>query len=303
MKGFTAEDVPDQSGKTFFITGANTGLGFEAAKALAGKNARVILGCRSPEKAEQALRAILDEHPGADVCQVEIDLGNLSSVRRAAAEVAQEPRLDVLINNAGIMGPPYQLTEDGFESQFGVNHLGPFALTGLLLEKLRQTPNARIVSTASIAHRRGKIDFDDINAEKNYSAIRRYAMSKIANLYFCYELQHRLEASGDETETISVAAHPGIAETELTRYIPGALMLAAPLFRPLLNSAAQGAWPTLLAATGKDVRGGQYFGPRKRGETAGPAVRVESNRRSHDSRIAEKLWDLSIEMTGVDPGI
>ncbi len=301
MKGFTAKDVPDLSGKTFFVTGANTGLGFEAAKALAGKNARVILGCRSPEKAEQARAAILKEYGSADVGFVEIDLGKLSSVKQAAAEVAQEPRLDVLINNAGIMIPPYQLTEDGFESQFGVNHLGPFALTALLLDKLRSTPAARVVSTSSIAHKRGRIDFDDINAEKRYSAIQRYAMSKIANLYFCYELQRRLSAAGDAT--ISVAAHPGIAETELTRYIPGALMLATPLFRPLLNSAAQGAWPTLLAATGEDVRGGEYFGPSKRGETAGPAVRVKSNRKSHDSKIAERLWDLSIEMTGVDPQI
>jgi NAD(P)-dependent dehydrogenase (short-subunit alcohol dehydrogenase family) len=301
MKRFTAKDVPDLSAKTFFITGANTGLGFEAAKALAGRNARVILGCRSPEKAEQARAAILQKHGSADVGIVEIDLGKLSSVKQAAAAVAQEPRLDVLINNAGIMIPPYQLTEDGFESQFGVNHLGPFALTALLLDKLRSTPAARVVSTSSIAHKRGRIDFDDINAEKRYSAIQRYAMSKIANLYFCYELQRRLAAAGDET--ISVAAHPGIADTELTRYIPGALMLATPLLRPLFNSAAQGAWPTLLAATGEDVRGGEYFGPCKRGETAGPAVRVKSNRRSHDTGIAERLWDLSIEMTGVDPQI
>ncbi len=143
MKRFTAKDVPDLSAKTFFITGANTGLGFEAAKALAGRNARVLLGCRSPEKAEQARAAILQKHGSADVGIVEIDLGKLSSVKQAAAAVAQEPRLDVLINNAGIMIPPYQLTEDGFESQFGVNHLGPFALTALLLDKLRSTPAAR----------------------------------------------------------------------------------------------------------------------------------------------------------------
>jgi NAD(P)-dependent dehydrogenase (short-subunit alcohol dehydrogenase family) len=301
MKGFTAKDVPDQGGKTVFITGANTGLGYEAAKVLAGKNARVIIGCRSRDKAEQAREGILAEHIKADVAIVEIDLGSLESVKKAAAEVAEEERLDILINNAGIMIPPYELTRDGFESQFGVNHLGPFALTGLLLDKLRATPGARVVSTASLAHRRGRIQFDDINAEQGYSAVKRYAMSKVANLFFGYELQRRLSAAGDDT--ISVAAHPGVADTELTRYIPGPLMLAVPLLRPLLNTAAQGAWPTLYAATGEDVEGGDYYGPSKRLETAGPAVKVRSTRHSHKEDVAERLWDLSIEMTGVDPGI
>jgi len=301
MTSFTAKDVPDQTGKTIFITGANTGLGYEAAKTLAGKGARVIIGCRSRSKAEQARDSILADYPKADVTVVELDLADLASVKKAAARVAKEPRLDVLINNAGIMIPPYELTRDGFESQFGVNHLGPFALTGLLLEKLRATPDARIVSTSSIAHKRGKIHFDDINAEQGYNPITRYAQSKIANLYFAYELQRRLEAAGDST--ISVAAHPGIADTELTRYIPRALMLVAPVFRPLFNTPAQGAWPTLCAATMPGVRGGEYYGPGKRRETAGPAVRVESNRRSHDTAVAKKLWELSIDMTGVDPGI
>ena len=301
MTGFTADDVPDQTGKTVFITGANTGLGYEAAKVLAGKGARVIIGCRSKDKATKASKSILAEHPAADVAVVELDLGDLASVKKAAAVVAKEPKLDVLINNAGIMIPPYELTRDGFESQFGVNHLGPFALTGLLLEKLRGTPDARIVSTASIAHKRGKIHFDDISAERGYNPIVRYAQSKIANLYFAYELQRRLEAAGDST--ISVAAHPGIADTELSRYIPRALMLIAPLFRPLFNTPAQGAWPTLCAATMPGVHGGEYYGPSRRSETAGPAVRVQSNRRSQDEAVARRLWELSIEMTGVDPGI
>ena len=301
MTGFTATDVPDQTGKTIFITGANTGLGYEAAKTLAGKGGRVLIGCRSKAKAEQARESILAQHPSADVAVVELDLGNLVSVKKAAAVVAKEPALDVLINNAGIMIPPYELTKDGFESQFGVNHLGPFALTGLLLEKLRSTPGARIVSTASIAHKRGKIHFDDINAEKGYNPIVRYAQSKIANLYFAYELQRRLEAAMDKT--LSVAAHPGIADTELSRYIPRALMLLAPIFRPLFNTPAEGAWPTLCAATKPGVQGGEYYGPSKRNGTAGPAVRVESNRRSHDKDVVKRLWELSIEMTGVDPGV
>jgi NAD(P)-dependent dehydrogenase (short-subunit alcohol dehydrogenase family) len=301
MNGFTAQQVPDQTGKTVFITGANTGLGFEAAKVLAGSGARVIIGCRSKDKAEAAREKILAEHSQGDVAIVAIDLADLDSVREAAAVVAKEERLDILINNAGIMMPPFELTQDGFESQFGVNHLGPFALTGLLLEKLRANPGARVVSTSSIAHKRGKILFDDINAEKHYSTVARYGMSKIANLYFAYELQRRLSAAGDDL--ISVAAHPGIADTELSRYLPRALMLAAPLFRPLLNTAAQGAWPTLCAATAEDVQGGEYYGPCKRRETAGPAIRVESTGRSHDKDTASKLWDLSIEMTGVDPAV
>ena len=301
MKGFTATDVPDQTGKTIFITGANTGLGFEAASVLAGQNARVIIGCRSKDKAQQARETILKRHPEADVAIVALDLSDLASVKTAADAVAKEARLDVLINNAGIMIPPYELTRDGFESQFGINHLGPFALTGLLLDKLRATPGARIVSTSSIAHKRGKIHFDDINAEHGYNTIARYAQSKIANLYFAYELQSRLTAAGDDT--LSVAAHPGIADTELTRYLPRALMLFAPLFRPLFNTPAEGAWPTLCAATDASVRGGDYYGPSKRNETAGPAVKVRSNRRSHDKAVAQKLWDLSIEMTGIDPGV
>lgn len=301
MRGFTAKDVQDQSGKTVFITGANTGLGYETAKVLAGKNARVIIGCRSKDKADQARSKILSEHGKADVSIVELDLGSLESVNKAAAAVAKEERLDVLINNAGIMIPPYELTQDGFESQFGVNHLGPFALTSLLLEKLRTTPGARVVSTASVAHKRGRIIFDDINAEDGYNTVKRYAMSKVANLLFCYELQRRLSAAGDGT--VSVAAHPGIADTELTRYIPRPLMLLAPLFRPLLNTAAAGAWPTLLAATKENVKGGEYFGPSKRRETAGPAIQVQSTGYSHNEEVASKLWELSIEMTGVDPGI
>ena len=301
MKGFTAADVPDQTGKTIFITGANTGLGFEAAKVLAGMGARVLIGCRSRDKAQQARSKIMAQHPAADVAVVELDLGSLDSVKKAAAVVAKEPRLDVLINNAGIMIPPYELTPEGFESQFGVNHLGPFALTALLLDKLRSTPDSRVVSTSSIAHKQGKIYFDDINAEQRYNAVVRYAQSKLANLYFTYELQRRLAAAGDNT--ISVAAHPGIATTELSRYLPRALVLLTPLFQPLFNTAAQGAWPTLCAATMPGVRGGDYYGPSKRRETAGPAVKVKSTGRSHDRAVARELWELSIAMTGVDPGL
>ncbi len=297
MTGFTAADVPDQTGKTIVVTGANTGLGFEVAKTLAGKGARVLLGCRSVSKAQAAKDRILAIFSKADVVIVELDLGSLVSIQKAAQQINQELRLDILINNAGIMVPPLAYTQDGFESQFGVNHLGPFVLTSLLLNKIRATTDARIVSTASIAHRKGKIDFDDINSKKYYGAWARYAQSKIANLYFGYELQRRLHAIGDNT--ISVVAHPGIADTELPRYIPKPFMLLMPVLKLFFNTAEQGAWPTLCAATMVGVKGGEYYGPSKRGEIAGPAIKVRSNKRSHSESIAKKLWELSIEMTGV----
>ena len=297
MTGFTAADVPDQTGKTIVVTGANTGLGFEVAKTLAGKGARVLLGCRSVSKAQAAKDRILAIFSKADVVIVELDLGSLVSIQKAAQQINQELRLDILINNAGIMVPPLAYTQDGFESQFGVNHLGPFVLTSLLLNKIRATTDARIVSTASIAHRKGKIDFDDINSKKYYGAWARYAQSKIANLYFGYELQRRLHAIGDNT--ISVVAHPGIADTELPRYIPKPFMLMMPVLKLFFNTAEQGAWPTLCAATMVGVKGGEYYGPSKRGEIAGPAIKVRSNKRSHSESIAKKLWELSIEMTGV----
>ena len=300
-KGFTESDVTDQSGKTIVITGANTGLGYEAARVLSAKGARVIIACRSQQKAEDAIARIENENGRVDVSHVALDLGDLSSVSNCADQLQSEDKIDILINNAGIMVPPYELTTDGFESQFGVNHLGPFALTGLLLDKLAAAPAPRVVNTSSMAHHRGKIYFGDINAENGYRAIPRYAMSKLANLLFTYELQRRLEASGQHT--LSVACHPGIADTELSRYIPALLNMLTPLMKPLFNTAASGAWPTLCAATSDDISGGDYIGPAKRRETAGPAVKVRSNRASRDQDVAQRLWDLSIEMTGVDPGI
>ncbi|MEH6636876.1 MAG: oxidoreductase [Halioglobus sp.] len=299
--GFTEQDVPSQNGKTIVITGANTGLGYEAARVLSAKGARVVIACRSEQKAHDAIARIEKANGKVDVAYVALDLGDLASVRSCAQELQSEANIDILINNAGIMIPPYELTKDGFESQFGVNHLGPFALTGLLLDKLSKSAAPRVVNTSSIAHRSGKMRFDDINAEKGYNTIARYGMSKIANLLFSYELQRRLDAAG--SSTISVACHPGIADTELSRYAPGFLKIFLPLARPLFNSAASGAWPTLCAATSPNVAGGDYIGPTKRRETAGPAVKVRSTRPSHDEAVAKRLWDLSIAMTGVDPGI
>ncbi len=210
---FTADDVSDQSGKTFFVTGANTGLGFETAKVLAARGARVLLGCRSEGKATAAMDKISADVSDADLRFIALDQGDLASVAAAARLVDEEDRLDVLVNNAGIMMPPLQYTTDGFESQFGVNHLGTFALTSHLLPKLAETGEAhggsRVVVTSSIAHKPGKIDFDDLAAEQSYDAQGRYQQSKLANLLHMYELDRRLRTAG--SPTIAVGCQPGIA--------------------------------------------------------------------------------------------
>ncbi|MEH6662273.1 MAG: oxidoreductase [Parasphingorhabdus sp.] len=298
IKDFTDKDVPGQSGRVFFVTGANSGLGYHTAKLLAGRGARVLLGCRSEEKAEAAMADIRAVYPEADMRFIPLDLGDLKSIRGAAKLAAKEPRLDVLVNNAGIMMPPREETADGFESQFGVNHLGTFALTGLLLDKLAEGRDPRVVITSSMAHRSGKIDFDDINAEDSYSRWGRYAMSKLANLLHMYELDRRLRAADSQIK--AVACHPGVADTELTKNFPSVLVS---LFRPLsslfMNSAAQGAWPTLAAAAGDDVEGGEYFGPSRNGEWTGPAREVQPRPKARRIEPAKRLWDISEEMTGV----
>ena len=295
MSDYSERDVPDQSGKTFFVTGANTGIGYEAARVLAARGARVLLGCRSEDKAEAAMAKIRAITPEADLAWIPLDLGNLASVRRAAETVQAEPRLDVLINNAGVMVPPRSETADGFELQFGVNHLGHFALTQHLLQKLCSQPGARIVTVSSNAHRGGKIDYDDIHAQKNYSRLARYQMSKFANILFMYELQRRLEADG--ADCISVACHPGGSTTELGRHIPPWLAI---VFLPLslvMNSAAEGALPTLMAATADEVQGGDYFGPMRWGEMAHSAHKVRTDPTSRDAANAARLWQLSEELT------
>jgi len=298
IENFTDKDVPDQSGRVFFVTGANSGLGYQTAKLLAGRGARVLLGCRSVEKAEAAIADIHAVYPEADMRFIPLDLGDLKSIRSAAKLVAKEPRLDVLVNNAGIMMPPREETADGFESQFGVNHLGTFALTGLLLDKLAAGQEPRVVITASMAHRNGRIDFDDINAEESYSRWARYAMSKLANLLHMYELDRRLRAADSPIK--AVACHPGVADTELAKNFPGFMVsLFKPVSSLFMNSAAQGAWTTLAAAAGNDVEGGEYFGPGRNGEWTGPAREVQPRPKAKRIEPAKRLWDISEEMTGV----
>lgn len=298
IENFTDKDVPDQSGRVFFVTGANSGLGYQTAKLLAGRGARVLLGCRSLERAEAAIADIHAVYPEADMRFIPLDLGDLKSIRSAAKLVAKEPRLDVLVNNAGIMMPPREETADGFESQFGVNHLGTFALSGLLLEKLAEGQTPRVVITASMAHRNGRIDFDDINAEESYSRWGRYAMSKLANLLHMYELDRRLRAADSPIK--AVACHPGVADTELAKNFPGFMVsLFKPVSSLFMNSAAQGAWTTLAAAAGNDVEGGEYFGPGRNGEWTGPAREVQPRPKAKRIEPAKRLWDISEEMTGV----
>ncbi len=273
----------------------------------AKKGARVILGCRNLDKGQHALTRIAQAYPGAEVALVQLDLMDLESVRQAAEQVLQEPRLDVLVNNAGIMGVEKTLTKDGFEPHFGVNHLAHFALTAQLLPLLESTTSSRIVTISSVGHKQGDRDlyWDDINAEVEYTPNKRYFASKLANLLFTYELDRRLRGKG--STTIAVAAHPGGAITELTSHTVGFLGLlfrAIQFFgRPFMNSAEQGAWPTELAATAPGVEGGQYFGPSKYNETSGTACQVDSIPESKDMERAQRLWDLSIKMTGVDPSL
>ena len=240
------------------------------------------------------------DSPDADLVFVPLDLADLDSVREAAEIVKGEARLDVLVNNAGIMMPPLGLTKDGFESQFGVNHLGPFALTGLLLDKPAETPGARAVSTSSMAHNKSRIIFDDLKAEKSYKRIERYGMSKLANLLFAFELQRKLEDAG--RDTISVACHPGVAPTDLMRHLSRGLQMIIPIiFRLFGNTLAQGAWPTLMAATWEQAKGGTYFGPTRWGGWSGPADVVPSRANSHDRDAAQMLWHISEDLTGVHP--
>jgi NAD(P)-dependent dehydrogenase (short-subunit alcohol dehydrogenase family) len=291
---WTAESIADQTGRVVIITGANSGIGSETARALANKGATVIMACRNQQKGEAAADSIRNEKPKGTVEVMQLDLADLDSVRAFADEFKQRyDRLDLLINNAGIMHPPFGKTKQGFETQFGVNHLGHFALTGLLLDLTLHTPQARIVTVSSAAHRFGRIDFDNLNAEKGYRANAAYGQSKLANLLFTYELQRRLEAAG--SDTIAVAAHPGWTATNLQQH-SGLIQF---LNRFFAQTPEMGALPTLRAATAPDVQGADYYGPGKRMEMVGYPKKVQSNGRSHDAAVAAKLWTVSEEMTGV----
>jgi NAD(P)-dependent dehydrogenase (short-subunit alcohol dehydrogenase family) len=295
MTDWTFDSIPPQTGRTAIVTGANTGIGYETALALARKGAHVILACRDMQKAEAAAERIAGERPAGSARARQLDLSDLESVRRFSEGFAAEHKqLDLLIANAGVMVPPYSKTAQGFELQFGTNHLGHFALAAQLLPLLRRTPGARLVVVSSGVHHGGRIDFDDLNCErKGYSAWRAYAQSKLANLLFALELQRRLAAAGDAL--VVTAAHPGYTATDLQR-TAGLARLMNPLFgmRP-----PQGALPTLRAATDPGARAGDYFGPRRFFEMNGPPELARINRRARDLEVAARLWQVSEALTGV----
>ncbi|MFD4031313.1 SDR family NAD(P)-dependent oxidoreductase [Streptomyces sp. NPDC058637] len=291
---WTEQHIPDQHGRVAIVTGANTGLGFETARILAAHGATVVLAVRDVAKGERAAARIT-----GDVTVQALDLTSLDSVRAAAADLrAAHPRIDLLINNAGVMYTPRQTTADGFELQFGTNHLGHFALTGLLMDRLLPVPGSRVVTVSSTGHRiRAAIHFDDLQWERSYSRVAAYGQAKLANLMFTYELQRRLAPHGT---TVAVAAHPGVSNTELMRNAPAALRGPVSWLAPMLTQKAEmGALPTLRAATDPAVTGGQYYGPGNRGQIRGYPKLVTSSPESHDQAVQQRLWTASEQLTGV----
>ncbi|MFD7873313.1 oxidoreductase [Streptomyces sp. NPDC059766] len=301
MSGWSAHDIPGLSGRTAVVTGANSGLGYVTARELARHGARVVVACRSEPRGRAAVDRIGAEVPGAEVEFARLDLGDLASVREFAARFPYE-RLDLLVNNAGVMALPYGTTADGFETQFGVNHLGHFALTGLLLPALLATPGARVVTVSSMMHALANIDIDDLNSEHGYRRWIVYARSKTANLLFTHELARRLAGAG--SDTVAAAAHPGYAATNLQTAGPraegrrGAERLMELGNRVIAQPAEAGALPSLYAATAPGVRSDSFTGPSFamwRGSPA-PSRRASWTR---DDRVSERLWAASEELTGV----
>jgi NAD(P)-dependent dehydrogenase (short-subunit alcohol dehydrogenase family) len=302
---WTIDEVPDQSSRTAVVTGANVGLGRETARVLASRGATVVLACRDVAKGEAAADWIAASSAAerGRLRVVRLDLASLASVGAAAAEIRECcPRLDLLINNAGVMAIPFARSEDGVELTFAINHLGHFALTGLLLERLLATPCSRVVTVSSVAHRRGRSDLDALDSEQGYEPGHAYDRSKLANLLFAYELQHRLHAAG--TETISLAAHPGIARTDLWRTSsPLEKVLLSPRLRLLTfwlaQNAEAGVLPTVRAALDSYAEGGDYYGPAGWGQYTGRAARVDSSPSSHDRSAQRLLWQVSEQLSGV----
>ncbi|OAT68554.1 short-chain dehydrogenase [Mycobacteroides immunogenum] len=298
MATWNTTDIPDQSGRVAIVTGANTGLGLETAKALAAHGAHVVLAVRNAEKGQAAADAITAAHSQADVRLQSLDLSSLESIRRASDELkSRYDKIDLLINNAGVMWTEKSTTADGFELQFGTNHLGHYAFTGLLLDHLLPVEGSRVVTVSSIGHRiRAAIHFDDLQWERNYDRVAAYGQSKLANLLFTYELQRRLAG----TNTAALAAHPGGSNTELARNSPLWVRAVFNVVAPLLvQGADMGALPTLRAATDPAALGGQYYGPDGFMEQRGNPKVVASSEQSYDLDLQRRLWSVSEELTDV----
>jgi NAD(P)-dependent dehydrogenase (short-subunit alcohol dehydrogenase family) len=292
---WSAADIPDQSGRVAIVTGAAAGIGKEAARILAQKGTRVILAVRNMEKGRAAADEMRRSAPDAGITVRELDLANLSSIKAFAERIlAEESRLDLLIDNAGVMFTPYAATKDGFELQMGTNHLGHFALTLRLLPLLRATPGSRIVVVSSLAHKTGKPDLGDLDWQKRrYNTHQAYCDSKLANLLFVRELARKLQETGDNIRV--TAAHPGWTRTELQRH-SGMLQLLNHL---LSQAPSMGALPTLRAACDPQAQSGDFFGPSRHFEMHGPPVKVSTDGRARDGELAKRLWAASEALTGV----
>lgn len=291
---WTAQDIPSQEGRVVIVTGANSGIGFETTKALAAKGATVVMACRNAEKANAAADKIRQEVPGAKLEVMPLDLADLASVRAFTDTFkAKHDKLDLLVNNAGIMIPPFSKTKDGFEVQFGANHLGHFALTGLLLQLIQKTPGARIVNVSSSAHRMGKIDFDNLQAEKGYRPWGAYGQSKLANLLFTLRLNELFKETN--TDALATASHPGYTATNLQGD-----SIWARIANPLVGQSPEmGALPSLYAATAPDVQPNNYYGPDGFGGWRGYPKKADTTAAAKDAAVAKRLWDVSEDLTGV----
>ena len=295
------DDIPDLSGKTIIVTGGNSGLGFETVKSFSAKGSETILTCRDPEKGKFAKEKILEEYPNAQINVMNLDLADLKSIHSFVGKIEEQyPKINVLLNNAGIICP-YKKTKDGFEIQIGTNHLGHFALTGLLLHLLKNTKGSRVVNVSSIGHKFGKLDFDNFMFEKGgYAIMKAYGNTKLSNLLFTYELQRRFEKFN--VNCIAVAAHPGISKSNLAKYVTKKLWYKIALgISPVMSqSPSMGALPEIRASVDPLVKGGDYFGPDGFQEWRGYPVKVKSNDASHDLANAEKLWEVSEKLTKVN---
>lgn len=298
---WTYANIPDLSGKTIIVTGSNVGLGYEAVKMFSRKGAQVISACRSVERGQAAKDEIVKKHPDVKIDVMKLDLADLASIHEFTENFKKKyNKLDILLNNAGIMWCPYSKTKDGLETQIGVNHFGHYALTGLLLDLLKKTKKSRVVNVSSNGHKGGKIDFDNIFFEKGgYKPTQAYFNSKLANLLFSYELQRKFKEH--ELDVISVAAHPGGSATNLARHVERVwyFKLLKPLLLFLAQSAEIGTLPEVRASVDANVRGGEYYGPRGFKEMRGHPVLVKSNEASHSLEDAKKLWEISEKVTGV----
>jgi len=299
---WTITDIPDLTGKTVIVTGGNSGLGFESVKVFALKGARVILASRSLSKGEEAKKQILKFLPSAEIEVMELDLTDLKSIRNFATSFKKNHiRLDVLLNNAGIMMVPYGLTKDGFENQMGTNHLGPFALTGLLMEALKSTPASRVVNVSSMAHSTGKMDFTNLLYEngKDYTSVKAYSRSKLSNLLFTYELQRFFERNN--INSIALAAHPGFSDTNLVNHLMNKwyFRILMPLIFKMSQPASMGALPLIRASVDPAAKPNEFYGPDGKRQMSGYPIVVEPKAKAYDSENARKLWEASEKLTSV----